>query len=90
MTAKQLDIEGKTALVTGANSGIGLATALGIAKQGARVLMVCRSWERGVVDEQGLPYLRTRPAVAVAGGVARAWSPRQRHMIGMRRLVSGE
>ena len=47
MTAKQLDIEGKTALVTGANSGIGLATALGIAKQGARVLMVCRSWERG-------------------------------------------
>ncbi len=38
---------GKTALVTGANSGTGLWTAIGLAKKGARVVMLCRSKERG-------------------------------------------
>ncbi len=47
MATKHLDIRSKTTLVTGANSGIGLAIAMGIAKQGARVLMVCRSVQRG-------------------------------------------
>jgi NAD(P)-dependent dehydrogenase (short-subunit alcohol dehydrogenase family) len=34
-------------MITGANSGIGRATALGLAKMGATVVMVCRSRERG-------------------------------------------
>jgi NAD(P)-dependent dehydrogenase (short-subunit alcohol dehydrogenase family) len=38
----------KVCLVTGANSGIGKATALGLSKLGARVVMVCRSKERGM------------------------------------------
>lgn len=38
---------GRTALVTGANSGIGLRTAQVLAEKGARVLMACRSAERG-------------------------------------------
>lgn len=38
---------GKTVLITGANSGIGLATAEGLAALGARVLMVARSQEKG-------------------------------------------
>lgn len=38
---------GKTCMVTGANAGIGRATALGLAKMGANVVMVCRSRERG-------------------------------------------
>ncbi len=42
-------MNGKTCIVTGANAGIGKATALGLAKMGAKVVMVCRSRERGVV-----------------------------------------
>lgn len=40
-------LAGKTCLVTGATSGIGEETALGLARRGARVLIVGRSPERG-------------------------------------------
>ncbi|MEQ1438927.1 oxidoreductase [Fontimonas sp. SYSU GA230001] len=36
------DLSGKTALVTGANSGLGLATAQALAAHGARVVLACR------------------------------------------------
>jgi len=38
---------GKICIVTGANTGIGKETALGLAKLGASVVMVCRDRERG-------------------------------------------
>ncbi|MEV4151284.1 oxidoreductase [Amycolatopsis sp. NPDC049691] len=41
------DQTGRTALVTGANSGLGLRTAEVLASKGARVLLACRSAERG-------------------------------------------
>ena len=38
---------GRVCLVTGANAGIGKATATGLARMGATVVMVCRNRERG-------------------------------------------
>lgn len=38
-----IDLKGKTALVTGSNSGIGLATARGLAAGGAQVILGCRN-----------------------------------------------
>ncbi len=40
-------MKGKTVVITGASGGIGLETARGLAKQGARVAMVVRSMQRG-------------------------------------------
>ena len=40
-------MQGKVCMVTGANSGIGKATALALAQMGATVVMVCRDRARG-------------------------------------------
>ncbi|MBK8430238.1 MAG: SDR family oxidoreductase [Chloroflexi bacterium] len=42
----------KLCLVTGANAGIGRATALGLAQKGAHVVMICRSAKRGRAAQQ--------------------------------------
>lgn len=44
----------KTIMVTGANSGIGYKTALRLAKDGHKVVMVCRSQERGETAQKNI------------------------------------
>jgi NAD(P)-dependent dehydrogenase (short-subunit alcohol dehydrogenase family) len=46
------DMSGKIAIVTGANSGIGYATARALAAKGAQVIMACRNEGRGRVAIQ--------------------------------------
>lgn len=43
-------LEGRTCLVTGANRGLGLAIAIGLAKRGGHVLLACRSGIPDVMD----------------------------------------
>lgn len=50
-------------LVTGANSGIGYATALELAKQDATVVMVCRSQYRGTVAQEQIVLSTGNPNV---------------------------
>ncbi len=52
MSSVQIDLKGKICLITGANSGIGKSTALGLAKQGAHIVMLCRDQNRGEKAQQ--------------------------------------
>ena len=40
-------MDGKTVLITGANSGIGKETTIDLARRGARIIMACRDMKRG-------------------------------------------
>ena len=43
----KVDLAGRTALVTGPTSGLGRAAALGLARLGAEVVLLCRDLARG-------------------------------------------
>ena len=53
----KVDMTGKVCVVTGANSGIGRATAEALAVRGADVILVCRNPERGLTAQKEIQAL---------------------------------
>jgi NAD(P)-dependent dehydrogenase (short-subunit alcohol dehydrogenase family) len=56
------DMTEKVCVVTGANSGIGLATCRELAAAGASVIMICRNRERGLAARDEVAAVSTGPA----------------------------
>lgn len=50
-------MQNKTVIITGANSGIGKAAAIALAKMGAHIVMVCRNSEKGLAAKQEISNL---------------------------------
>jgi NAD(P)-dependent dehydrogenase (short-subunit alcohol dehydrogenase family) len=57
---------GRTAIVTGANSGLGLETARALANKGAHVILACRSEERGKQALDKIKYDKPQGSVELA------------------------
>jgi len=84
-----VDLKGKTAIVTGANSGIGLSIAKALTKRNATVYLACRVVEKGqqaatqIIDACGgdsskrvhVVELDTSSLISVKA-FAKAWSSR--------------
>jgi 3-oxoacyl-[acyl-carrier protein] reductase len=69
--AAQFDLRGKVALVTGASSGIGRATALALARNGAAVVLSYLSNDRGITEAVAEIQAMRRNANAVRADVTR-------------------
>lgn len=75
------DMQGKVCVVTGANSGIGKATAQGLAAAGATVVMVCRDRARGAAAEQEI-------RVATGNTAVELWQADLASLADVRRLAT--
>ena len=67
-TSRMPDLSGRTAVVTGANSGLGWHTAAALASRGAHVVMACRNPEKTAAAIGALPSLLAATDPSVKGG----------------------
>ena len=58
-------MRGKICMITGSNTGIGKETALGLAKLGASIVMVCRNREKGEAAAAEIVKRANNPAVSL-------------------------
>jgi NAD(P)-dependent dehydrogenase (short-subunit alcohol dehydrogenase family) len=65
MPTLNASMQGKICMVTGANSGMGKATALALAQMGATVVMVCRDRARGEQAQSEITTQSRNTAVAL-------------------------
>ncbi len=69
--AAQFDLRGKVAIVTGASSGIGRATAITLARNGAAVVINYRNNEQGAAETAAEVQAMRRNALMVRADVTR-------------------
>jgi len=73
-------MKNKTVVVTGANSGVGLATTVELARRGATVVMACRNAERGeaalklAIERSGSTHIELMPCDLGSLGSIRAFA----------------
>ena|SRR5690349_13042833 len=63
MPTSNTSLQGKICMVTGANSGIGKATALALAQMGATVVLVCRDPTKGEETQRAIATASRNTAV---------------------------
>ena len=69
------DQSGRTAIVTGANSGLGLVTATELARHGASVVLACRNVEKGEAALAEITASAPGAQLELAGSTSAAWRP---------------
>jgi 3-oxoacyl-[acyl-carrier protein] reductase len=69
--SRQMDLKAKTAVVTGGNSGIGLATATALAQAGSRIVVGARDQKRNLAVADELARKYDVQALAVETDVSR-------------------
>ncbi|WP_419419916.1 oxidoreductase [Legionella sp. D16C41] len=60
------DLAGKTAIITGANSGLGYETARALAARGCEVIMACRNLEKAQIAKKSIEKLVPEANIKIA------------------------